>query len=140
VEETKINLWQHTVISVYFDMTAVPVFAHFSPLSPSYPPSVIMFHLFFSLRRVQQWLQPTACHVFLLQITLLDFRLTNFFYTQASVPNSLVGTANANGIQHLQVSVATGLWVGQMGFIYWHSQRFLSVPHKVNKTGNVHII
>jgi len=68
-EETKIDVWQHTVISVYFDMTAVPVFADLSLLSPCYPPSVITFHLFFFLRSVQQWLQPTACHVFLLQNT-----------------------------------------------------------------------
>jgi hypothetical protein len=37
MDETKIDLWQHTVISVYFGMTAVPVFAQFSSLSPSSP-------------------------------------------------------------------------------------------------------
>ena len=143
MEGTEIDLWQHAVISVYFDMIAVPVFADFSPLSPCYPLSAIMFHLFFFLRRVQQWLQPTACHVFLLQITPLDFHLINFFYTQASVHYSVVGqvlgTTNASGIQHLQVSVATGLWAGPVGFHYWHSPRFVGVHYKVNKTGNVHV-
>ena len=85
VEETKIDLWQHTVISVYFDMTAVPVIADLSLLSPCSPPSVITFQLFFFLRSVQQWLQPTACHVFLLQNTLLDFHLISFvLYTGLS--------------------------------------------------------
>jgi hypothetical protein len=112
--------------------------------------------------RTVQWRQPTElfdcgyspqnCSVATAH-SLSHFSVTNnsswfssyqFFYTQASVHNSVVGwvlgTPSANGIQHLQVIVATGLWAGQMGLNYWHSQRFLGVLSKVNKTGcSVHI-